>query len=154
MLSLAREIPGATFNGVFRAPFVPGPTLPTYLDFLAFCRPSPPDYMRVILGTSRGALALFSASHESSFKVPSDCYTTATHRVLGLTAERASHVRKCPRCNEVPSKSRGSGSSSTVYRVPLCRVSAPRYCYAYGPHPLMPVLLVRHLTSRSGCPCA
>jgi hypothetical protein len=31
-----------------------------YLDLLTFCRPSPPDYMRVILGTGRGALALFS----------------------------------------------------------------------------------------------
>jgi hypothetical protein len=30
-----------------------------YLDLLAFCRPSAPDYMRVILGTGRGALALF-----------------------------------------------------------------------------------------------
>jgi hypothetical protein len=36
------------------------------------------------------------------------------HRVLGLTAERASHVRKCPRCNEAPSEYRGSRSSSTV----------------------------------------
>jgi hypothetical protein len=43
-----------------------------YLDLLAFCRPSLPDYMRMIPGTGRGALALFSASHESSFKVPSD----------------------------------------------------------------------------------
>jgi hypothetical protein len=63
-----------------------------YLDLLAFCRSSPPDYMRVISGTGRGALALFFASYESSFKVPSDCYTMAAHRVLGLTAERASHV--------------------------------------------------------------
>jgi hypothetical protein len=69
-----------------------------FLDLLVFCRPSPPDYMRVILGTGRGALAIFLASHEFSFKVPSDCYTMAPHRVLGLTAERASHVRKCPRC--------------------------------------------------------
>jgi CheY-like chemotaxis protein len=46
--------------------------------------------------------------------VPSDCYTMAAHRVLGFTAERASHVRKCPRCNEAPSKSRGYGSLSTV----------------------------------------
>jgi hypothetical protein len=38
----------------------------------------------------------------------------AAHRVLGLTAERASYVRKCPRCNESPSKSRGYVSSSTV----------------------------------------
>jgi hypothetical protein len=38
----------------------------------------------------------------------------AAHQVLGLTAECASHVRKCPRCNEAPSESRGFGSSSTV----------------------------------------
>jgi hypothetical protein len=43
-----------------------------YLDLLAFWRPSPLDYMKVISGTCRGALALFFASHESSFKVPSD----------------------------------------------------------------------------------
>jgi hypothetical protein len=34
-----------------------------YLDLLAFCRPSPPDYMRVFTGTGRGALGLFFASH-------------------------------------------------------------------------------------------
>jgi hypothetical protein len=85
-----------------------------YLDLLVFSRPSPPEYMRVISGTGRGALALFFASYESSFKVSSDCYTMAAHRVLGLTVERASHVRKCPRCNEAPSESRGSSSSSTV----------------------------------------
>jgi hypothetical protein len=94
-----------------------------YLDLLAFCEPSPPDYMRVISGTGRGALALFFASHESSFKVPSDCYTMTAHWVLGLTAERATHVRKCPRCNDAPSESRGYGSSSTVSAL-LCRVSA------------------------------
>jgi hypothetical protein len=44
----------------------------------------------------RLALTLFFASHESSFKLPSGCYTMAAHRVLGLTAERASHVRKVP----------------------------------------------------------
>jgi hypothetical protein len=38
----------------------------------------------------------------------------ATHRVFGLTAERASYVRKCPRCNEAPLESSGSISSSTV----------------------------------------
>jgi hypothetical protein len=86
----------------------------SYLDLLAFYYSSPPDYMGVISGAGRVALALFFASHESIFKVPSDCYTMGTHRVLGLTADRASHVRKCPRCNEAPSESRGSGSSSTV----------------------------------------
>jgi hypothetical protein len=43
--------------------------------------------MRVISGIDRGALAPFYASYESSFKVPSDCYAIAAHRVLGLTAE-------------------------------------------------------------------
>jgi hypothetical protein len=38
----------------------------------------------------------------------------AAHQVLGLTRKRASHVRKCPRRNEAPPESRGSGSSSTV----------------------------------------
>jgi hypothetical protein len=85
-----------------------------YLDLLAFCRPSPPDYTRVISGTGRGVFALFFASHESDFKVPSDCYTMAAYRVLGLTAERAPHVRKCPRYSEAPSESRGYGYSSTV----------------------------------------
>jgi hypothetical protein len=64
-----------------------------YLNLLALRRPSPPDYMRVISCTGCGALAIFFASHESSFKVPSDCYTMVAHRALGLTAERASHVR-------------------------------------------------------------
>jgi hypothetical protein len=73
-----------------------------YLDLLAFGEPPPPDCMRVISGTGRGALALFFASHESIFKVPSDRYTMTAHRVLDLTAKRASHVRKCPRCNEAP----------------------------------------------------
>jgi hypothetical protein len=74
-----------------------------YLDILAFCKPSPPEYMRVISGTGRGALALFFASHEPDFKVPSDCYKMAAHWVLGFIAERASHVQKCPRYNETPS---------------------------------------------------
>jgi hypothetical protein len=46
-----------------------------YRDLFAFCRPSPPEYMRVISGTRRGTLALFFASYESSFKVPADFYT-------------------------------------------------------------------------------
>jgi hypothetical protein len=81
-----------------------------YLDLLAFCKPSLSDYMRAISGTCRGALGLFFASHESSFKIPSDCYIMAAHRVMGLTAERASRIRKCPRCNEAPSESRRSRS--------------------------------------------
>jgi hypothetical protein len=35
-----------------------------FLDLLVFCGPSPPDYMRVVSGTGRGALAMFFASHE------------------------------------------------------------------------------------------
>jgi hypothetical protein len=79
-----------------------------YLDLMAFCKPYTPDYMRVISGTGRGALAIFFASRESSFKLPSDCYTMEAYRVLGRTMERASHVRLCPRWNESPPQSRGS----------------------------------------------
>jgi hypothetical protein len=32
-----------------------------YLDFLAFCKLSPPDYVRVISGTNCGALAIIFA---------------------------------------------------------------------------------------------
>jgi hypothetical protein len=85
-----------------------------YVDLLAFCKPPPLDYMRVISGTGRGALAIFFALYKSSFKVSSNSYTMAAHRVFGLTAEHTFHVRKCPRCNEYPYESRGSGSSSTV----------------------------------------
>jgi hypothetical protein len=85
-----------------------------YLDLLAFCQDSPPDYMRVISGMGCGALALVFASHESNFKVPSDCYTMVAHRLPGPTAERASRTRKCSRCNEAPSESRWYGSSSMV----------------------------------------
>jgi hypothetical protein len=63
-----------------------------YHDLLAVCRSSPPDHLRVISSTGRGALALFFASHESSFKVPSNCYAMAAHRVLGCTVECAYHV--------------------------------------------------------------
>jgi hypothetical protein len=73
-----------------------------YLDLMAFCKPYPQDYMRVISGTGRGALAIFLASHESSFKLPSDCYTIEAYRVLGRTVERVSHVRLCPWWNESP----------------------------------------------------
>jgi hypothetical protein len=66
------------------------------------------------LGTGRGALALFSASHESCFKVPSNYYTVLGHRVLGITTERAYYVRRCPHCNEAHYESRGFGSSSTT----------------------------------------
>jgi hypothetical protein len=83
-----------------------------YLDLLAFCTPSPQNYMRVISGTGQGALTLSFASHESNFKVPSDCYTMAA--VLGLATERASHARKCPRCNEPPPLVSWVFSSSTV----------------------------------------
>jgi hypothetical protein len=68
--------------------------------------------MRAISG--RGVLALCLASHGSNFKVPSDYYTMAPHRVFGLTRERASHVLKCPLCNETPPQCLGSGYSSTV----------------------------------------
>jgi hypothetical protein len=85
-----------------------------FLDILDFCGPSPPDCMHVVSGTARGALAIFFASHESSFRVSFDCYKMAAHRVLGLTQGHASHVRKCPRCNESLGALRVSGSSSTT----------------------------------------
>jgi hypothetical protein len=124
-----------------------------YLDLLAFCIPSPPDYMRVISGTGRGALALFFPSHESDFKVPFDNYAMAAHRVLGLTAERASHVRKCPRCNEAPSKSRMSRSSSTVSGTSM---SGGRSIAAMlmDHIPPVPVLMVYHSNPRPDCPRA
>jgi hypothetical protein len=65
--ALFGEIQGATFNGTFRAFFVPGPSLTS-----AFCTPSPLDYMRMISRTGREALALFFALNESNFKMPSD----------------------------------------------------------------------------------
>jgi hypothetical protein len=70
--------------------------------------------MRDASRTGRGALAMLFALHESSFRVPFGCYIMAAHRVLGLTPGHASHVRKCPRCNESPSALRGPGSSSTT----------------------------------------
>jgi hypothetical protein len=99
-----------------------------YHHLLAFCIPFPPDYMKVISSTGRGALALFCASHESSFKVPSDCYTMAVHRVLGFTAESASHIRKRPRCNEAVKhpQSLVGLEFSRRHRAPLCLVSAPQ----------------------------
>jgi hypothetical protein len=48
------------FRGPYSTRHFAHSSCPAYLDLLAFCIPSPPDYMRVISGTSRGALALFS----------------------------------------------------------------------------------------------
>jgi hypothetical protein len=56
----------------------------------------------VISSTGRGALTLLFASLESKFKVPSDRNTMEAHRVLGVTVERVSHLRKCRRCIEAP----------------------------------------------------
>jgi hypothetical protein len=103
--------------------------------------------MKVISGTVRGALPLFFVSHESNFKVPSDCYAMAAHRVLGLIAERASHVRECPRCKEAPSKPRGSRSSSTVSGISTIVMLMDQI-------PSVPFLLVRHSTPRLDCPRA
>jgi hypothetical protein len=92
--------------------------------------------MRVISGISHGAFALFFASYEPGFKVPSDCYMMAAHRVLGFFAERASHVRKC---KEAPSKSCGYESSSMVSGASL---SGERSTIA---------MLMDHI---SRCPCS
>jgi hypothetical protein len=82
-----------------------------FLDLLAFCRPSPPDYMRAILGTGRGAWALSLTSHEPRFKAPSDCYTTAAHRALGLTAECGARLS----CSKMPTLQCGSLVFSCVW---------------------------------------
>jgi hypothetical protein len=79
-----------------------------FLDVLIVCGPSP-DYMRVISGTGRGALAIYF-----SFRVPCACYMMAAHRVLGLTPGYASHNLKFPRCNESPGVLRALGSSPTA----------------------------------------
>jgi hypothetical protein len=76
--------------------------------------PSPPDYMRVVSGVSRGALAMFFPSRKSGFRIPLDCCILAAHRLLGLTRGRASHVRNYPGCNQSHSDIRGSSSSSTT----------------------------------------
>jgi hypothetical protein len=70
--------------------------------------------MRFVSEIGRGALAMLFASHESSYRVLSDCYMMAAHRVLGLSPGHASHDRKCPRCNESPGALRGFGSFSTT----------------------------------------
>jgi hypothetical protein len=103
-------------------------------------------------GTGREALAFFFPSHESSFKVPSDRYTMVAHRVLGLTAKRASRARKCPQCNDAPSQPRGSGSSSTVSGTSMQgeRSTIAMLMNHIDPH--VPVFLVRHPIPRSGCP--
>jgi hypothetical protein len=87
---------GATFNGAFRAIFVSGPTSTSwrFADF-------PTGLYKGDFGYGSRLMALSSASHESTFKVPSDCYTMAAHRVLGLTTELAS-------CSEVPMVQKGS----------------------------------------------
>jgi hypothetical protein len=70
--------------------------------------------MRFVSEIGRGALAMLFASHESSYRVPSDCYMMSAHRVFGLSPGQASHDRKGPRCNESPGALRGSGSFFTT----------------------------------------
>jgi hypothetical protein len=59
-----------TRRGTSSAAFLAFKSRP-FLDLLAFYGPSPPDYVRAISRTGRGALAMFFTSHESSFRVPS-----------------------------------------------------------------------------------
>jgi hypothetical protein len=96
-----------------------------YLDLLAFCIPSPPDYMRVISGTSREFLALFFASHESIFKVPSDCYTMAAHIVL-TSPRSAPLMLSSPHAAKRLPPSLVGPDLSRRSRAYLCRVSAPQ----------------------------
>jgi hypothetical protein len=58
MLLLAREIPGATFKGVFRAFFVPEPTLTSwrFANLTGLCEGD--------FGYGSRGLAIFFASHE------------------------------------------------------------------------------------------
>jgi hypothetical protein len=107
-----------------------------YLDLLAFCRPSPPDYyVRAISGTGRGALALFFASHESSFKVPSDCYIVIIiycyHTIVIRTGCLAS-LRSAPLmfgsalgAMSLPHSLEGLDLRRR-YRALVCRVSTPQ----------------------------
>jgi hypothetical protein len=67
-----------------------------FLDLLAFCGPSPLNYLSIVLGTDHGALAMVFASHESSFRGSSNYYIMAAYRVLCLTSGHAFHVRKYP----------------------------------------------------------
>jgi hypothetical protein len=57
---------------------------------------------------------MFFYSHESSFRVPYDCYMMVAHRVLGLALGHAFDVQKCPRCNESPPGALRGFSSSTT----------------------------------------
>jgi hypothetical protein len=96
----------------------------TYLDLLGFCRPSPPDYMRVISGTGRGALALFPLQmspvprchpivlrwHRTGCWASLRCAPLMFGGALGATRLPKSFVGLDLRRR---------------YRAPLCRVSAP-----------------------------
>jgi hypothetical protein len=62
MLSLDWEIQGHIQRGILRIL-----RALAYPSLLAFCRPSPPDRMRVISGTGRGARDNLFGLHESNF---------------------------------------------------------------------------------------
>jgi hypothetical protein len=101
-------------------------------------------------GTGRGDLAIFFASHESSFKVPSDCYTMATNRVLGLIEERASHARSLIARGAMRLLPNLVGLDlRRQYWALLCRVSASLLLCFYGPIPRCPCSwYVIHLRDR------
>jgi hypothetical protein len=97
----------------------------TYLDLLAFCRLSPPDYnMTLISGTGRGASALFFASQDSIFKVPSGCYTMAAHGCLAPLRSTPLTFGSALGAMRLPHSLLGLDLRRR-YRAPLCRVSAP-----------------------------
>jgi hypothetical protein len=61
-----------------------------YLDILARALQTFPTGLYAgafVSGTGRGALVIFFASHEFNFKVQSERYTMASHRVMGLTVK-------------------------------------------------------------------
>jgi hypothetical protein len=96
-----------------------------YLDLLAFCRPSPPDYMRVNLGVRVAGLWLSFSLHMS---LVSRCHPIAIRwHVTGCSAS----LRSAPLMFESALgamrllQSLVGLNLRRRYRAPLCRVSAP-----------------------------
>jgi hypothetical protein len=98
-----------------------------YLDLLAFCRPSPSDYMRVIFGSGRGAFSICFSLHMSPF---SRCHPIA---ILYLRTGCWASMQSAPTmfgsahgAMKLP-KSLAELDLRRRYRAPLFRVSAPQH---------------------------